>query len=86
MSDQALRALMQRVQNMRHRDERLDNAGVDWPKEGQELAAEVARQWRLLAEQRGVLRGREFEAATPLRWSPLWVTDPEDLDVPPTEA
>jgi hypothetical protein len=61
-------SLMQRVETCRYRAERIELAGADWSKPGRELAADLACQWRQLAEQMYALYDeREFEAVPPLR-------------------
>jgi hypothetical protein len=84
MSDQSLWALMQRVEKMRHRAELLDGAASQWTIEARLLAADIALQWRQLAEEGlAAAEGGESDAATSLCWSQLWVSDPDDPDAEP---
>jgi hypothetical protein len=70
---------MQRVEELRHRAELIELASAEWTQDGRELAADMARQWRQLAEQMyAVSQGRELDAITPLRWNPAWASEPDD--------
>jgi hypothetical protein len=51
MVDPRLWALMQRVETYRYYADRVERAGQHWPEPWNELATDVALQWRQLAEQ-----------------------------------
>jgi len=73
---------MQRVEKMRDRSELSQSADGEWALEAHRLAADVALQWRQLAEEGHALAAeREFDS--PLRWSPSWASDPDDAAEPP---
>jgi hypothetical protein len=87
MSDQALWALRQRVEKMRHGAERHDGAGSDCAIDARQLAADIALQWRQLAEQtQAVAEGSGFDAAKPRRLRLAWSLDPDDQAETPSRA
>jgi hypothetical protein len=51
MSDRALWALMQRVERCRYEAECVEHASRNWPEPWRSLAADIAAQWRHIAEQ-----------------------------------
>jgi hypothetical protein len=51
MPDRALWALMQRVETLRYRAERLERVSESWPNPWRDLAFDVASRWRRTADQ-----------------------------------
>jgi hypothetical protein len=69
MVDPRMWALMQRVETYRYYAERVERAGAHWPAPWNALAADIALQWRELADQVYALAAeRELEAAGPPPW------------------
>jgi hypothetical protein len=70
---------MQRVEELRHCAELIERASAEWTEDGREFAADVARQWRQIAEQEyASSQGRALDAITPPRWKPPLASKPDD--------
>jgi hypothetical protein len=51
MPDRDLWALMQRIETLRHRADRLERAAAHWPSPWRDVGLHIARRWRQMADE-----------------------------------